>query len=92
MTISPHDDPEVTRFRDKALAVEKEYYEIRVLLRNAQADLTGDPQNEELTARVHYLAWRLKDLEKQFPWLLSEVSSGKGSLCGVWQDVTKGDT
>jgi hypothetical protein len=89
MSISPHDDHEVARFRDKALAVDKEYYEIRVLLRDAQEDLRGDPRNEDLTARVQYLAWRLKDLEKQFPWLLSEVSSGKGSLCGVWQGVTK---
>ena len=92
MSISPHDDREVAGFRDKTLAVEREYYEILVLLRDAQAALRGDPQNEELTARMHHLAWRLKDLEKQFPWLLSEVSSGKGSLCGVWQGVTKGDT
>jgi len=92
MSISPRDDTEATRFRDKALAVEKEYHEIRVLLREAETDLRGDPRNEELTARVQYLAWRLRDLEKQFPWLLSEVSSGKGSLCGVWQEVTKGDT
>jgi hypothetical protein len=91
MTISPHDDPKITRFRNRALAVEKEYYDVRVLLRDAQAGLRADPPNEELTARVRYLAWRLKDLEKQFPWLLSEVSSEKGSLCGAWQEVTKGD-
>lgn len=71
--------------------MEKEYHEIRVLLRDAQADLIGDPRNEEFMTRVQYLAWRLKDLEKQFLWLLSEVSSEKGSLCGGWQDVTKGD-
>jgi hypothetical protein len=89
MSISPHDDHEVGRFRDKALAVDKEYYEVRVLLRDAQEELRADPRNEDLTARAQYLAWRLKDLEEQFPWLLSEVSSGKGSLCGVWQGVTK---
>jgi hypothetical protein len=91
MTESPHGGPEVTRFRDKALAVEREYCEIRVLLRNAQSDLRDDPRSEELTARVRYLTWRLQDLENQFPWLLSEVSPGKGSLCGVWQAVTRGD-
>jgi hypothetical protein len=91
MIKSPHDDPDGTRFRAKALAAENEYNEIRVLLRNAQADLRGDPRNEELTARVRYLTWRLQDLENQFPWLLSEVSSRKGSLCGVWQAVTRGD-
>jgi hypothetical protein len=88
MSNSPPDNHRIVRFRDEALAVDKEYYDIRVLLRDAQEELRGDPRNEDLTARVRYLAWRLKDLEEQFPWLLAEISSGKGSLCGAWQGVT----
>jgi hypothetical protein len=83
----PDDDHRIVHFRDGALDVNKEYYGIRVLLRDAREELGGDPRNEDLAARVRFLAWRLKDLEEQFPWLLAEVPSGKGSLCGAWQGV-----
>jgi hypothetical protein len=50
-------------------AVEKEYLELRVVLREAQEALRGEPQSEECKARVQYLEKRLKDLEKKNPWL-----------------------
>jgi hypothetical protein len=61
-------------FRQEVRGVEKEYLEIRVLLRDSEAALRGDPENEHLKARVKYLRWRLEDLERQFPWISSPIA------------------
>jgi len=53
--------------------VEKEYLELRVVLREAQEALRADPQSEEFQVRVRYLEKRLKDLEKKYPWLLMDT-------------------
>lgn len=60
-------------FRKEVRRVEKEYLEIRVLLRDTEAALRADPGNEELEARVKYLRWRIADLERQFPWISSPM-------------------
>jgi hypothetical protein len=77
MAMYPYDDPEVLdeiqSFRKEASAVEREYLEIRVLLRDAEADLRDDPDNKELKARVSYLTRRLEDLERRFPWIVSDT-------------------
>jgi hypothetical protein len=66
------DTPEDFRdFRQKALPLEREYLEIRRLLREAEAALRAEPENEYNQARVTYLKKRLKDLEEQAPWLVS---------------------
>lgn len=75
MAMYPYEDPEVLdeieSFRKEALAVEREYLELRVLLRDARADLRAHPENEEFKARVRYLMRRLQDLEKRFPWIVT---------------------
>ncbi len=53
--------------------VEQEYLEIRVLLRDAEAALKADPENEELQAKVKYLTKRLRGLEELAPRLASDV-------------------
>jgi hypothetical protein len=71
-----HDADEVEEFqafRQEARRLEGEYLEIRVALRNAEAALRADPENADHRARVRYLAWRLRDLEKQYPWLCAET-------------------
>jgi hypothetical protein len=77
MAMYPYDDPEVLdeiqSFRKEALGVEREYLELRVLLRDAEADLRDDPENEEFKARVNYLRRRTKDLERRFPWIVSDT-------------------
>jgi len=44
---------------------EREYLEIRILLRDAEQDYGKDPDSEYLKAKVNYLRKRLKDLESQ---------------------------
>lgn len=61
-------------FRKEALPLEKEHLEIRVLLRDAEAALRADPGNEDLKARVKYLKKRLEDLDRQAPWISSEIA------------------
>ena len=60
-------------FRKKARGVEKEYLEVRVFLQETEAALRANPGNEELKARIRYLTWRLEDLERQFPWICSDL-------------------
>lgn len=73
---------EFQAFRKETRRVEKEYLELRVLLRDTEAALRSDPENDELKARVEYLKKRLKDLEKRFSWLTS--SSGMPKEVELW--------
>jgi hypothetical protein len=67
------DDPpeDYQSFRKKALPLEREYLEIRTILREAERALRAEPENEYNQAKVRYLKMRLKDLEEQAPWLVS---------------------
>jgi hypothetical protein len=69
-------------FRKQALPVEREYLELRVLLRDAEKVLRDEPENEYNQAKVRYLKNRLKDLEEQYPWLVSGLLPEYG-LWGV---------
>jgi hypothetical protein len=50
-------------------AVEREYLELRVVLREAQEKLRAQPDSQEFQVKVQYLAKRLKELEQKNPWL-----------------------
>jgi hypothetical protein len=52
-------------YQKEVRRIEREYLEIRVLLRDAKADYNKDLESEYLTAKVKYLQKRLKDLESQ---------------------------
>jgi len=52
--------------------LEREYLEIRILLRDAEQDFRVDPDSEYLDAKVKYLNKRLKDLESQAPRLAAD--------------------
>ena len=52
-------------YQKEVRRLEREYLEIRVLLRDAEEDYRKDPDNEYLKAKVKYLKKRLKDLESQ---------------------------
>lgn len=67
------DMEECRAFRKEVRRLEREYLEYRVLLRDAQRALRDDPADENLKARVAYLERRLKDLERQGPWLSSDL-------------------
>ncbi|UCG20128.1 MAG: hypothetical protein JSU80_10330 [Deltaproteobacteria bacterium] len=52
-------------YQKEVRRIEREYLEIRVLLRDAEADYRAEPDSEYLKAKVKYLQKRLKHLESQ---------------------------
>jgi len=64
---------EYRSIKKEVRAVEKEYLDLRVVLWDAQLALKGEPQNENLQARVKYLEKRIKHLEEKNPWLTWET-------------------
>ena len=56
---------EFQNYQKEVRRIEREYLEIRVLLRDAEEDLRNDPDSEYLRAKVKYLQKRQKDLESQ---------------------------
>jgi len=67
------DDPpeDYKYFRKKAIPLEREYLELRTILRDAEKALRAEPEDEYNQTKVRYLKKRLKDLEEQAPWLVS---------------------
>jgi hypothetical protein len=78
------DEPELFEilwnYRRSVQYIEREYLDLRVRLRDAEADLRSDMQNQELKSRVDYLKSRLKDLESRHPW----ISTGRPSEIPFW--------
>jgi len=52
-------------YQKEVRRLEREYLEIRILLRDAEQDYGKDPDSEYLKAKVNYLRKRQKDLESQ---------------------------
>ena len=61
----------IHKFRQEVQHVEREYLELRTLLRDAEAALRADPEDGDMRVRVYYLKGRMEDLEKRHPWLVS---------------------
>ena len=70
----------IYKFRKKVQYVEREYLELRILLRDAEAALRADPEDGEKRVRVHHYKGRLEDLERKNPW----ISSGQSREIGLW--------
>ncbi|UCG21557.1 MAG: hypothetical protein JSU80_02925 [Deltaproteobacteria bacterium] len=70
----------IYKFRKEVQHVEREYLELRILLRDAESALRADPANGEMLVRVHHYKRRLEDLENQYPW----ISSGYSREIGLW--------
>ena len=69
------DMPEMKDFqalRQEMKRLEKEYLDLRTLLRDAEAGLRFDSDNEYLRAKVKYLNKRIKDIEKKSPRLADD--------------------
>jgi len=59
----------IWKYRKGIQHIEREYLDLRVRLRDAEADLRSDSQNQKLKERVDYLKNRLQDLESRHPWI-----------------------
>jgi len=58
--------------RQEIIRLEKEYLDLRIQLRDTEASLRSDPDNEYLKAKVKYLSKRQKDIEKKGPRLADD--------------------
>ena len=65
----------IYNYRRSVQHIEREYLDLRIRLRDSEADLRLDSQNRNLKAQVDYLKNRLKDIESSYPW----VSTGRPS-------------
>jgi hypothetical protein len=68
------------QFHKEYQHVEREYLEIRTLLRDAELALRSAPEDEDLRLRVYYLKRRLDVLEEKYPWL----ASGRPPEVALW--------
>jgi hypothetical protein len=59
--------------RKEVRRIEKEYLELRSILRDTEKALRADPDSEYLNKKLTYLAKRLKDLEQKAPRLSSDI-------------------
>jgi hypothetical protein len=66
----PGEMEEYQRVKEEVRSVEKEYLELRLMLREALKALQAEPQSELQQARVKYLEKRINHLEEKNPWLL----------------------
>jgi hypothetical protein len=60
--------------RRAALALEAQHLQIRVALRDTEAALRSDPDNEEHKARLEDLEKSLEKLNREAPWLNSDMT------------------
>jgi hypothetical protein len=75
MKCSSHDatQEEYQRTRDEALSLEAQFLKTRVLLRDTEAALRLDPENQELKTRLEDLHTTLEKLNRKAPWLNSNM-------------------
>ena len=66
--------------RNSIQHLEREYLDLRIQLRDAEANLRSDPQNTELKSRTDYLKGRIKDLETGYSW----ISTGRAAEIPFW--------
>ncbi len=58
--------------REEIKRLEKEYLDLRIQLRDTEAELRSDPDSEYLQAKVTYLNKRVKNIEKKGPRLADD--------------------
>jgi hypothetical protein len=70
----------LSSFHQEYQHVEREYLELRTLLRDAEADLRAQPEDGDRRLKVYYLKRRLDELEGRYPW----IASGKPPEIAFW--------
>jgi hypothetical protein len=66
------DQEEWQAFQKEMLSLEAEYLAIRVVLRDAEAALRGDPGNGRLQGQVEKLEEKQAEMERRSPWISSD--------------------
>jgi chaperonin cofactor prefoldin len=64
---------EYQKMRDEALSLEAQFLKIRMALRDTEAALRPDPENQELKTRLEDLKTTLEKLNRKAPWLNSDM-------------------
>lgn len=64
---------EYQHLNDAVRRIEGEYLELRILLRDAEDALRGEPDSAFLKAKVNYLKKRVSDIEQLGPRLASDT-------------------
>lgn len=64
---------EYQNLSDAVRRIEREYLELRILLRDAEAALRGRPDSAYLKAKVNYLQKRVKGIEQLEPRLAADT-------------------
>jgi hypothetical protein len=59
----------IWNYRRSVQHLEREYLDLRVRLRDAEAALRSDPHSQELESQVGYFKSRLQDLESRYSWI-----------------------
>ena len=59
----------IYNYRRSVQHIEREYLDLRIRLRDAEADLRLEPQRQDLKSEVDYLKSRLSDLESRYSWI-----------------------
>ena len=70
----------LSNFHREYQHVEREYLELRILLRDAEAALRTEPEDGDMRVRVYYFKKRLEELEERYPW----IASGKPPEIALW--------
>lgn len=76
-------------FRKEVLSLEREHLQLRLALRDAEESLHADPRDEALKARVDELKKNLEELERQAPWISTDVPV-EMALWGVCTAIREG--
>ena len=66
--------------RNSIQHLEREYLDLRIQLRDAEANLRSAPKDTELISQVDYLKTRIKDLEDKYTW----ISTGRPAEIPFW--------
>jgi hypothetical protein len=75
MKCSSHDamTEEYQKTRNEALSLEAQFLKTRIVLRDTEAALRLDPENQELKTRLEDLHTSLEKLNRKAPWLNSNM-------------------
>jgi hypothetical protein len=70
----------ISKFHREYQHVEREYLELRILLRDAEAALRAESEDDGMRLKAYYLRKRLEDIQARYPW----IASGRPPEIAFW--------